>query len=321
MTLAEQLAADGVDQWFVDAVDRLARNDEIDLSAYLESVGLERTIDGTKTTCRCHFVARDGNGRPAVKKLAKVLVNLAVDYAIPRSRIAEAIAAHGRSGSTAALVQLSNEARSLFAAVDRSGEGGEMLIFLLLEQLLGIPQIFAKISLKTNTQMHIHGTDGVHAKALPNGGLALYWCESKLYANVREGIDSCFDSIAPFLLDDGDGDSQTDLLLVRDHVDTADPELTEHLIRYFKEGDPLSLKREVRGASLIGFSLSEYPVPFEDDGVTVSAAINAYLGDWFQRVGTRVVDHSLDSFEMEVFLLPVPSVEEFRKAFRQGLGI
>jgi hypothetical protein len=41
------------------------------------------------------------------------------------------------------------------------------------------------MSLKTSREMHVHGTDGIHARMEDDGRLALYWGESKLHATSR----------------------------------------------------------------------------------------------------------------------------------------
>lgn len=302
-------------------MDRLVRGHVNDLDAYLVSVGTEVLLEGTRANCRCHFIGRDGNGRPRVQALAKALAEYAVDYCIPRSRIEEALGHYQLTGSTNLLVRLSEEALQLFTSLDKSGEGGEMLLFLILEHLLGIPQILCKMSLKTNSQMHVHGTDGVHAMALPGGGLALYWCESKLYQSVDAGIDACFTSIAPFLLDQGGGESTRDLLLLRDNLDTGDPELDECLVRYFIADTLEATSVEVRGASLVGFDLDGYPDPFGSGDGSVSAHVGTMIEDWFDRIGKNVAKLSLEAFALEVFCIPFPAVGEFRLALRHALGI
>ena len=70
MTTADVLGGAGLDDWFVGAVDRMVRGATADLDPYLVSVGDAVVLDGTRTSCRCHFVARDGNDRPVVKALA-----------------------------------------------------------------------------------------------------------------------------------------------------------------------------------------------------------------------------------------------------------
>lgn len=321
MTTADVLEGAGLDDWFVNAVDRMVRGTTADLDPYLVSVGDSIVLDGTRTNCRCHFVVRDGNDRPRVKALARCLSEQAIDYCIPRSRVATAFERFTATGSADHLVRINAEALDLFTSLEQTGEGGEMLLFLLLERLLGAPQLLCKMSLKTSSQMHFHGADGVHIKALPDSRLALYWCESKLHASANSATDSCFESVSPFLLDEGGGASDRDLLLVRDNVDTGDEELDRRIVQYFISDQPQTVLREIRGASLIGFSLEDYPHPHEADGETVVEAVRDAVQSWFDRVGKRVEKHKLEGFEIDVFCLPMPSVDAFRAAFRKELGL
>jgi hypothetical protein len=94
------LEGSGLDDWFVNAVDRMVRGTTADLDPYLVSVGDSVVLDGTRTNCRCHFVARDGNGRPRVRALAKRLSEQAIDYCIPRSRVSAAFERFTTTGST-----------------------------------------------------------------------------------------------------------------------------------------------------------------------------------------------------------------------------
>ena len=320
MTLADELARTGHEEWFIASVDRLSRGVATSLDSYLVSVGEVRQLDGTRAKCRCHFVARDGNGHVRIEALAQKLASEVTDYCIPRSRIAEASEHYEKTGSTEFFNALQREAKSLFADVHSSGEAGELLIFLLLERLLRIPQLFCKMTLKTSTSMHIHGVDGIHAKALEGGRLAIYWCESKVYADFSKAASACLKGIAPYLLDGGFGAAERDVTLLRTNLDSGDPELNNLLVKYFVEDAIEVTMREFRGASLIGFALDEYPNPGED-GAEPPEELRTELDNWYEAIGTRVRGEGIDNFEMEVFCLPIPSSEEFRRAFREQLGL
>jgi hypothetical protein len=309
----------GLDPWFVDALNGLARGTAPDLDGHLVTVGSVQMIGGTKASCHVRFVARDGNDRPLIVPMARMLADHIVDFCIPRSRIKEARQRFDDTGSTDQLMALQREARELFTSISNSGEGGELLLAVLLERLLEAPQLLCKMSLKTSSEMHVHGTDGIHVKALGHGRLALYWGESKLHESVHSAISSAFESIAPFLADDGTGAAQHDLLLVRDHLDTGDPNLDEVLRDYFIEGKVQATMREVRGATLVGFSLDDYPHPHDAEGAVVPAVADA-IGRWVSLINTRITGVALDSFDISVFCIPLPSVGEFREAVKLALG-
>jgi hypothetical protein len=307
--------------WLIHAVDRLARKEDRSLEPYLETVGDKVVLEDTHLTCRCHFIAANPNGQVLVNDLIEMLVAQVVDYCIPRSRIIEAYAEFEQNGSAEQVTRLANEARGLFTKLKSSGEGGEILLYLLLEVVLGLPQLLCKMPLKTSAQMHVHGTDGIHGKVLPNGDLALYWCESKLYASVADAIEECLKSLAPFLTDPGGEDSKRDILLLRDRLDAADPRTTGALKRYFTAGTDERRRVHARGAGLVGFSIEDYPPPFEADRTTMTNAAAAVIDALHGRVAPKVLKHKLTAFDIELFCVPFPDVENFRSELRRQLGL
>lgn len=299
-----------------DQLASKARFEPESITSYLHTVGSATNIDGTLATCRTHWVPVDPHGRPRVNQLATRLADAIVDYCIPRSKGQEALEAQLRTGAKTKESQLKREAKKLFSNLEKSGEGGELLLYLLLESLLGIPQILCKMSLKTNSNMHFHGVDGVHAQLLENDNLAIYWGESKMHGDFSGALSACFSSIAPFLHDTGGGPLERDLILARDGIDLADRELSLRIAKYFDNDEPESFRAEMRGACLIGFTKADYSSPFEEDGSTVTAEVQALLDGWMEQIGRRVRGQSVDKFQMEVFCIPVPSADEFREQVR-----
>lgn len=314
------LASNGVEPWLIDAIGRIARSEGRSLEPYLTTVGEATVVSGAKATCRCHFVRIDPHGTPRVPALTKMLCDQVVDYCIPRTRIKEAQAHLEKTGSTEKILQLQREAKSLFTSIKTTGEGGELLLYAMLEIALGIPQVLCKMSLKTNSHMHYHGVDGVHAKALNDGTLAVYWGEAKLYASANGAIDAAIKSLAPYLLDNGSGASQRDVLLLRENADTGDPDLTAALIRFFTEDDVKAASLVVRGACLIGFSMDPYAHPLKSDG-SIQEAVSTALQTWHDRLGAAIGNEKISQFELEVFFVPLPDVQDFRDQLISQLGL
>ncbi len=196
-----------------------------------------------------------------------------------------------------------------------------MLLYLLLEIGLELPQLLCKMPLKTDEEMHVHGTDGVHAKLQPDGTLALYWGESKLYKSVNSAIDECLAGIAPFLKNLGGKQAKRDVELLRDHLDLDDPALTGALKAYFTAGTTQRTQIQARGAALVGSSLADYPYPFEDDKKTATAATQKLLKKWRERTTLKVDKNELSDFELEIFFVPFPDVQVFRDELRKQLGL
>lgn len=218
------------------------------------------------------------------------------------------------------MMSLQEEARRLFLDSDTSGEGGELLLFFLLEAELRMPQILCKMPLKTNKQMPIHGVDGVHAAQTPNGNLALYWGESKLHGDVQSALTECFKSITPFLLDDGTGAAHRDLVLARNNLDPGDRDLQLQMIRYLTDDAPERNDLEVRGACLVGFTHDSFTSPFGGSPESVLDEVQERIDSWASSVRSRVTNRKIEAFEIEFFCVPLPSVQQLRDEFRALLG-
>lgn len=81
--------------------------------------------------------------------LRRFMRNAVADYAISRSQLAKAKARDLKYNSTEAVTALVEQARRSFTDLAKTGEGGEMLLFLLAERFLKLPQILCKMDLKT----------------------------------------------------------------------------------------------------------------------------------------------------------------------------
>lgn len=303
----------------------LLRRQADDLSAYLEMVACDVSITKTNTHAHCHFVALDGNKRPRVNDFAKCVAEKIVDYAIPRSEINRAMKEAQTLNSTAPITRLNTKARNLFTSQPKSGEGGEVLLYILTEHFLKFPQIFTKMVLKTSTDMHVHGSDGIHATVNKiNGNLALYWGESKLHQDAASGIRECFASLAPFLRDAGGSrtSQDRDLQLMRDGLDIDDSDLEEALKRYLNPNDNLFKQLEYRGVCLVGFDSAAYPTtPNSMETQVLRTEVEKTFEQCKKQISKRVMEEKLHTFQIEIFCLPFPRVEDFRQAFRAELGL
>lgn len=319
MAVLDTVVAGDLDDWFVEALNGLTRDPEPGIDEVLLRFASEESATGTSALCDLHLIRPDGNGRPQVAAFARHLAGRIVDYCIPRGRINDAALQYERTGSTNSFIRLNEEARQLFTAAGNTGELGELLLFALLEELLGAPQILCKMSLKTSPSMHFHGVDGIHARAVEGGGLQVYWGEAKVYASFPDALSSCFESLAPYLLDDGSGPAQHDLLLARDNADMGDERVTERLIEFFVEGSSDTQLREICGAAVIGFGSDAYrhlgPAGEVDD-----EALRARVDDWLGKIANAINARGIEKFRLSVFCLPVPDAQGLRDAFLEALS-
>lgn len=281
-------------------------------------------IQGHSVKIHCHCLTVDGNGRVQQKRLAEFMRNAVADYAIPRLKLDAAKARDAKYNSTEAVTELVERAKRSFTDLAKTGEGGEMLLFLLAERFLKLPQILCKMDLKTDTRMHYHGADGVYAGVTADGILKLYWGESKIYKNASTAIRDCLASLAPFLTepDNEDADRERDLLLLSDKADLSNSALTDALRRYFDKSSIMSKRVQYCGVALVGFEAAFYPK--ENVKAIAEEIVNASrteLKAWSKKIGERLKLEKLDQMEIELFCLPLPSAEGFRAAFLNAMGI
>ena len=109
---------------------------------------------------------------------------------------------------TSAVLELHERAKNLFIQVHKlklqkaktSGEPAELLLFVFLETIMKAPQIVAKMELKTNSQMPVHGADGIHV-GYNDGTLSIYLGEAKLYQQCSNAVSEAFNSICSIAKD------------------------------------------------------------------------------------------------------------------------
>lgn len=297
----------------------LARGREDSLIEFLPPFEEAVMVPNTSTLVRTHFLAHDANGVPAVEQLAGAMAAAILDFCIPRSKIERALAEFEETRSSAAIVSLQEQARNLFVKSESSGEGGELLLFLLLERVLQRPQLISKMALKTNTEMHVHGSDGIHASLADDGVLDVYWGESKLYKSSSDAFRDCFDSIAPYLRADGEANRKQDLLLVRDHLNVTQVELAAHLLEYFDETNPKSLKARWNGVCLVGFNHDNYPnIALLDEAQHL--AVSKSVARWHETVGRRLEEFEIVGVNIDLFCVPMPDVADLRARVLKRMG-
>ncbi len=307
------------------ALKNLIRGNGNELNAYIEEVSFNVAIPNTKAKAHCHFVRLDGNGRPRVNDFIDFISTKTLEYSIPRSEIEKAQQYYLKHNSPSKFSELELKARQLFTDLKNTGEGGEILLYILIQEFLKIPQLLCKMPLKTSTQMHYHGVDGIHAEYdKQNDMLALYWGESKIYQSVDTAITNCFKSLKEYMQTAGGtaAPQERDLQLVKGNLDLNDENLEKAIQKYFDKGDPMFNKMQYRGACLIGFDCDKYPTsPNTLVTAQLKSLIDKEISFWHSTLEKGIKKHlHLDTFIIHVFLIPFPSVEEFRAEFLKAIA-
>ncbi|WP_436515226.1 HamA C-terminal domain-containing protein [Ekhidna sp. To15] len=305
-----------------DLIEKLVRTSLFDISSVLKEVTIYDQVDGTEALSHFYHVELDGNGRPRTKDFIEYIATRVVDYSIPRSEIEEARS----STSTGSLLALQRKAISLFTHLKNTGEGGEILLYILAEEILKIPQLICKMPLKTSSQMHYHGVDGIHGEYDPvTNQLALYWGESKLHANVSSGVKACFESIKDYLLSPHSSTStqERDIQLISANLDLSDTQLVEALLTYFDKGNPNFNKVNYRGLCMVGFDSENYPdKPNHMTSQELTKLIKKEVSTFKELIKTEIEEHDhLNTYHIHIFMIPFTSVAEFRSELLKALGI
>lgn len=283
--------------------------------------------DHNRLTLRLHYPALR-NAQASVGDLIDIIVLFMAHFSLPRKQVEAVYAQKEQLDSFAfhtAATRLNQEAVSLFKRVrsaSSSGEAGELLLFLLTEWIIGAPQIIAKMSLKTNSQMPVHGSDGIHVKFVPETGKLLFYSgEAKLYSRIDGAIASAAKSIAEGLDHDK---AKHELELVRRNLSFAGltGEAEAALLKYL---DPLEEAYNDRVdvvTCLIGFDFAGYGDlgSHDDPRARFEALVVEHLAEVGPKIAAALTRAGLSQQRVEMFLLPVPSVEDLRNRFQDHIG-
>jgi hypothetical protein len=304
------------------ALQRLLIDSGGEIKSRLAEVVTHVSLTDTQTKSHCYCLKVDANNNLRLNELINYIDEKILEYAIPKKEIDEAKEHMARTGSTSKIVRLRRKAEGLFTDLELTGEGGEILLYILVQELLKIPQLISKMSLKTSGQLHYQGADGIHVDYDPtNETLNLYWGEAKMYADMGDAMTACMDSVKAFLLDPMSANSvqARDLQLITANIqaNVNDPELENALVRYFDVDDDMSNNIVYKGICFIGFDITNYPAG-KDVKTTqqVIDEIKLTIDNWHKLLAKRIKKHTnLELREIHVFLLPFPSVAEFRRIY------
>lgn len=308
------------------AIDNLLIDSRGEIKSRIEELSFNVKLDETNTIIHSYCLKADGNGNLRLADLIDYLDEKIVDYAIPKKEIDEAKRYQDETGSSQKWMKLRKKANGLFTDLEKTGEGGEILLYILIEEFLKIPQLISKMSLKTSGALHYQGADGIHVKYDANvDTLNLYWGEAKMYSDMKAGIRECFKSLKSFLLDPISSKSvqERDLQLITANIsnNVNDEELENAIVRYFDKDDDLSNKLVYKGICFIGFDTDKYPK--EEPSCTtelIKNALTSEIESWHSEIGKKLIANSgLNLKEIHVFLMPFPSVEKFREFYINGI--
>ncbi|MDD2774662.1 MAG: DUF1837 domain-containing protein [Gallionella sp.] len=278
------------------------------------------SINGITATTRLHHLKFDGNGKPMISALAETLYEHIIEYCISTQNRPSPLTPKDAT-------KLTREARNLFIHPesteddpDQTGEAGEALLYFLLESVLGVPQIVAKMELKTNKNDEVKGSDGIHMCWNESEQLVdLYFGEAKLYQNMDAAITSMLKSVASF---HEKNMCRHEFKLATKHFKYANPRVQEAVKDLLGSGVPSGGVR-INHACLVGYNWDEY----KNSTLLPISQLTSEFREKYKIDSPRIhksLQSKFDKFErkhlrFEIFFLPFPTVQEFRNAFNAAL--
>lgn len=266
-------------------------------------------------------------GRPTVSEMLNTVVLMLTHFCLPRSEIKSVIDKFsGSDDYDIEINALFMRAKSLFKraheVTNRNGEAGELILYILTEWILQAPQILAKMSLKTNPKMPVHGADGVHARYCnETNRLFFYWGESKLYGDIGGAIASAAKSLSDAF---SDNSMRHEIELVKRNLDLSgmDDVSKQEFLKYLDPFDDSYNERHDIATCLIGFDFERYKEisafpDAEDQFVEMATAKLDEVGPSILRALDR---WGISDRNIELFILPLPSVQDFRDGFQDLIG-
>jgi hypothetical protein len=285
-----------------------------DVTGLLEELNPSDCSNTEKISITFHYM-RFQNNRPRERHLVSKLCDLIVSYCLNRDKYQDARVADYR--------RLYLRAKEKFAHPkdSKTGEPGELITFFLLEGYLHVPKIFSKMSLKTNPQMHFHGSDGVHL-GVDSSFLTLYFGESKVYQSRSSAIADALKSVTEFVGTPNSLTNQTqeefEINVLSDNLDIPEGDLRERVLDALDPYDQTRSELQYTYACFIGFDLDQLSDPCEKDEF-----VSIYEDEakrCYNSVKSRIEqDPILKDLTWHFFFIPFASVEDFRENFLEEL--
>jgi len=308
--------------WITEAINDLIIKGENELFSRIGLIEKDLKINSSETKAHFYFIKLDANGNLRKKDLLQFVAMKIVDYSIPKKQQIEARDYFIKYNSTAKVLELEQKAKKLFTELDKTGELGEMMLYILTEEILNLPQIISKMTLKTSGKLHYQGADGVHFHYNElDDSLDLYWGESKMEKTITSALNNCFGSITPFLTDPNSYDStqNRDLELITSNIseNINNKELEDFLVKYFDLNSDSSNRLNFKGICFIGFDVKNYPSKPKEK--TVNKLLDEFklkISSWTKSIETQVDNYpDIKKFDINIFLMPFDSVDKMRSDF------
>ncbi|MBA4087555.1 MAG: hypothetical protein C0491_07110 [Novosphingobium sp.] len=271
-----------------------------------------------------------GSGGPNIDALIRYIYRSLIPFCLPRGEVKRVLEDAWAAKDSNAIIALGDRARELFVrtrgAALNGGEAGELILFLILEALVKAPLLVSKMSLKTNSNMNVHGRDGIHVRYCPDlRGLVLHLGEAKLHGGLAAAVDDAIKSIVGYLGDLALRTREIDIINGNMDLTGLAPEAQDYLratLNPYTSPPPVF---HTIHTCFVGFNYPAYGQVARLSGDKIETAFREIYakraGEIAQLIQKKVGDALPPPSRLRFFVMPFPDLTVFRKAFAQKLGV
>lgn len=262
-----------------------------------------------KTNLHLHIL-RVKNGEFDLQGFYRELGNNSIAYVLSRSNYKRVL------DDPSLMVEVVNKVQSQFRKPEKtSGEGGELILYSLLEGHLGAPKVLSKMELKTSSDHYVHGSDGVHLLRVDDSTYQLIFGESKMYgdagisgASVKRGIKAAFESVSKMHREGFDFDTWlVNSELLKEQLDPQKLEVLSSII--LPSDGRCGIKKHNAFGIFVGYEIDVSDLKSEDmelDDIEVELkkrAIEAIEAE-YDLIRTEIANRGLGVYPFHIYAIP-----------------
>ncbi|EMF0150498.1 DUF1837 domain-containing protein [Enterococcus hirae] len=227
-------------------------------------------------------------------------------------------------------MKLSQRAREKFKNYKKNkGELGEFLLFCFLEGHLGAPKVLSKLELKTATNMYVNGSDGIHFLRLPNGDYQLIFGESKVYADLTDGLRDAFHSVRDFI-NETSGSGEKSGINYEKHLissnifnETWSPEEEAFIEGLIYPSTDNSFNVDDAFGIFIGFEINitdeQKKLSNSEFRVAINKQINDIVTKKIKNIEKYISENELFGYTFHVYTMPFTDIDKTREIILENL--
>ncbi|QEA29481.1 DUF1837 domain-containing protein [Microbacterium sp. CBA3102] len=290
----------------------------------------------TKTNLHLHIL-RVQNGDFDLPGLYRELKGNSAAYVLSRLNYQKVL------DDPSLMMEVASKVQSQFRKPEKtSGEGGEVILYSLLEGHLGAPKVLSKMELKTSSQHYVHGSDGVHLLRVDDTTYQLIFGESKMYgdagtvgASAKRGIKAAFESVGKVHEEGFDFDTwlvQSELL--KEELDEAKLEALAAILLPSAGNGNGAIKKHHAFGIFVGYEIDVTDLKVEDmeldeiEAELKKRATDAIEGE-YELIRTEISNRGLGIYPFHIYAIPfvkrgtgdkAPGIEKVRLDLAAQLG-